>query len=215
MAGVVHPRNRAKVIVFEGTDGSGKSTMARSVADVLGGGYVSYPTDKYVILRNYLRGDVSLSARAAFHTFLADILNDQDALVGAKNEYIIVDRYVLSTIAYEINGGYDYETRKRIVELSGVIRPDAVVFLDTPIDVCIKRINHRTKSGGTKERYDAKQYLDIVHNNFVKLYDDKFLTPNWIRVSTDGNKSENVDAILKSLESLFAYERDINKTMKS
>jgi len=190
------------IIVIEGIDGSGKSTIAKEISSLLNGIYLRYPTQKYRILREYLGGKVSLEPRALFHTFLADILDDQKSLTSNNptNKPIIIDRYVFSTIAYEINGGYGYEDRKKIIELSKPMVPDKVIFLDVSPKICLERISHRILvKGGTFEKYEKLKYLNRIRDNFRMLYDERFLTPNWFRIESHDELSETVSAVYKKI----------------
>lgn len=187
------------IIAFEGIDGSGKSTIAKRIASLLNGIYLSYPTKKYKILERYLRGEVDIEPKALFHTFLADILNDQKSLISDKP--VIIDRYVLSTIAYEINGGYTYDERKDIIKLSKPIIPDKIVFLNVDPKVCIKRIEHRVlANGGTFEKYDELKYLNEIKDGFKKLFDERFLTKNWIEIKGKEEFSETVLSIYEKIK---------------
>lgn len=176
------------IVVFEGIDGSGKTTICKEMLRYFNAKYICHPTEKYKILRDYLLKKIKLSPKAAFHTFLADILDNQDNITG---NLVFIDRYVFSTIAYEIKDGYSYDEAKQIVTLSKPITPDMVVLIDAEPEKCIERIEYRAHR--QKEKYDNLEYLKTVRRNFLKLYSERFLTTNWHILKNNGKLEEAIE----------------------
>ncbi len=119
------------LIVFEGIDGSGKETQINFLKQKFGFAHFKYPTRNFGILNDYLEKKVKLSSKSLFHLFLADIADEQEKISDSqsKNKITILDRYVFSTIAYEVDG-INYGNAKKIVEASNFIKPDLVIYLD-------------------------------------------------------------------------------------
>ncbi len=168
------------LIVFEGIDGCGKDTQIKLLKEKLGAIVFKYPTQTNKVLNDYLAKKISPDPKALFLTFLSDIAEDQKNVRNAlaSNKTVILDRYVFSTIAYEIDG-IDYPRGKRIVESIGFLKPDLVILLD----IDSKTSQERKRKQKELDRYEENsQYLDKVRANFIRLYEDRFLTPNWQRI---------------------------------
>ena len=174
------------IIVIEGLDGAGKGTQIELLKNKFSDlPAFKYPTGNYSMLNDYLEKKVSIDPKSLFLLFLADIAGDQEKVAEASKRYkhIVLDRYVFSTIAYEC-GGIDYADGKKIVEGVGYQKPDLVILLD--IDG--KMAQERKKKQKDLDRYEENvKYLDEVRANFLKLYEERFLTPNWYKI--DARKS--------------------------
>lgn len=171
------------IIVFEGIDGVGKSTQIELLKKKFDCDVFVYPTRKFSILRDYLDKKIQIDPKSLFLLFLSDIAEDQTNLKKSKSKIVILDRYVFSTIAYEL-GSIPFEKRKKIVESMGFIVPDFVFLLDTSPDLSKKR----KKDQKQLDRYEEKvEFLKAVRNNFKKLEEERFLTGSWHRIdaSTD------------------------------
>jgi dTMP kinase len=173
------------LIVFEGIDGCGKETqiaLLRKAMEEKGRScaVIKYPTRSYQMLNDFLEKKVSIAPKALFLLFLADIAEDQERVRKAVegNDLVILDRYVFSTISYEVDS-IDYERGKSIVGSVGYVRPDSVILLD--IDG--KTSQERKSKQKELDRYEEDMaYLDKVRSNFLKLHEERFLTPNWHKV---------------------------------
>lgn len=190
------------LVVFEGIDGSGKETQIRLLKDKLSAAgrrvaVIKYPTRHYQMLNDFLEKKVSIEPKALFLLFLADIAEDQKNVRRAmeENDVVILDRYVFSTISYEVDG-IDYDRGKTIVHSAGYIIPDLVVLLD--IDGRISQ--ERKKRQKELDRYEENMaYLDRVRANFLKLHEQRFLTPNWHRIDA----RSGVESVHSEIMKLF------------
>lgn len=187
------------LIVFEGLDGSGKSSQIELLKKEFDCIVFKFPTKNFSILNDYLEKKVELDSKSLFLLFLADIANELQNLSKVisknKNKIIILDRYVFSTIAYEING-IDYERAKTIIDKIGFIRPDKVILLDLPSSISYER----KKKQKELDRYEENvQYLEKVRLNFLKLEKDRFLTSNWHKIDATKSISDIHQKIMELL----------------
>lgn len=188
---------RGKFIVFEGIDGSGKSTHAVLLKERLEKeGYRVFltrePTDGEagVLLRRLLTGKADLPEQAIAGLFMTDrldhILNAKTGILQhlEKGEIVLCDRYYFSSFAY--NGSY--APMEWVIELNRLamekLRPDLTLFLDIRPESFLSRIESR----GTTERYEKAEILRQVRENYFKAF--SLLPDEKVRVVDNGRALE-------------------------
>lgn len=155
-----------KLIVIEGTDGSGKSTQFRLLTDRLESEQVKfqklvfpqYSEPSSALIRMYLGGefgkspsDVNAYAASAFYS--VDRYASYRKVWGKwykEGGLVVSDRYTTSNAVHQaskepedkredfLNWLYDFEYDKL-----GLPRPDLVIYLDVPTDFTAKMLRHR------------------------------------------------------------------------
>ncbi|MBD3210592.1 dTMP kinase [Candidatus Micrarchaeota archaeon] len=186
------------LVVLEGIDGTGKNTQIELLKKKLDCVIFKYPTSKYEMLNDYLEKKSSPDPKALFLLFLADIADGQENVKKALEEEktVILDRYVFSTISYEVNG-IDFENGKKIVGSVGYLKPDMVLLLDIDAETSQERKSRQKEL----DRYEENSaYLENVRANFLRLHEERFLTPNWHRI--DATKS--IDAVHEEIMRLLS-----------
>lgn len=170
-------RTNNKLIVFEGIDGSGKSTHLQRAADWIH--ERGYPV---VIQREPTEGpfgrklrDSALNGRLSpqeeTDLFIRDRLwNARENIEPAlrQGETVLLDRYYFSTIAYQSARGLDPEEIRRKNEAFAP-RPDLVLLFDLDPEIALDRI--REKRGESPNLFEKLEYLRQVRENFLKLSD--------------------------------------------
>lgn len=167
---------RGRFIVFEGIDGSGKSTAARRVAAHLQGEGVNVfltqePTDTPA--GKAVRAAIDEDADPVSTTllFLADRI--QHCLVLeerlARGQTVVCDRFLHSTLAYQ---AVTLEGRMRdpMQWLRGLhehvsLRPDHVVLLDLPAKAAVERVAGR----GERDPFEKAEFLERVRGNYLHM----------------------------------------------
>ena len=172
--------SKGKFIVFEGIDGSGKSTHAVLLKERLEKeGYRVFLTcepsegEAGKLLRRCLTGKADLPEQAIAGLFMTDridhVLNPETGLLKhiSDGEIVLCDRYYFSSFAY--NGLYapiDW-----VIEINRVarenLRPDLTVFLDIRPEGFLSRIEDR----GSTERYEKVEVLSRVRENYFKAFE--------------------------------------------
>jgi dTMP kinase len=185
------------LIVFEGIDGCGKETQIKLLREKMPDSVVfKYPTKSFQMLNDYLERKLELSSKSLFLLFLSDIANEQELVRVAldSGKTVILDRYVFSTISYEL-ADIHFPQAKKIVEGLGFIKPDKVLLLDIPPEVSQERKKKQKKL----DRYEEnREYLSRVRGNFIRLEEERFLTPNWHKLDA-GRSVEAVHADIMKL----------------
>jgi dTMP kinase len=136
---------RGAFIVFEGIDGSGKSTQARLLAARLQDAGVpvhqtAEPTNGPVgtLIRNGFNRRVDLDDRVIASLFVADrldhITNAHDGMLGIveRGTTVLCDRYHLSSQAYQASDvGSDWIASSNSISTE-LMLPDLTIYLDAP-----------------------------------------------------------------------------------
>ena len=206
-------KNRGKFIVFEGTDGSGKSTQMKMLASYLNEmGARCYsthePTDSPfgALLRNCLTGRVDADERAIAALFAADrldhILNNVNGLKKKLEEgvNVLCDRYYLSSFAY--NGGF--VPLEWVIELNRpareALKPDLTVFLYLDAEDSMERVMGR----GETERYETVERQKKIRKNYLDLI-ARFPDENVATVVSEADKRDTQEKIRKAVNGLFGW----------
>lgn len=169
------------LIVFEGIDGSGKSTQAEILLERLqeedfDAVYFREPSKgKWgrKIKKKALHPD-SLSPEEELALFQKDRReNVEKNLKPAlkKKRIVILDRYYYSTIAYQGAKGIDEKLIRRMNE-EFVVEPDLVFIFDIDPKKGLERIENRKKKDRLFERED---YLVKVREIFRSFKGEKFV----------------------------------------
>ena len=169
-----------KFIVFEGIDGSGKSSHAVLLKERLEKeGYRVFltqePSDGEAgkLLRRCLTGQSDLPEQAIAGLFMTDridhVLNPETGLLKhlQTGEIVLCDRYYFSSFAY--NGMY--APMEWVIEINRIarehLRPDLTLFLDIRPETFLSR----TEGRGATERYEKVEVLKKVRENYFKAFD--------------------------------------------
>lgn len=140
--------NSAKLICFEGPDGSGKSTQARALAKAISGIYTRQPggTPLGSVVRELLLDpDRQVSARAEALLMAADRAQHVDEMIRPTLEsgtHVVCDRFIGSSIAYQGFGrelGADAVEALSLFAVNGVTA-DLVILLDVDPAVSEQRM---------------------------------------------------------------------------
>lgn len=197
------------LIVFEGIDGTGKSTHCRLLADYLLAREIPVlklfePTKgpwgmKIRKLLTEGRGEVSREEELAW--FINDRKEDVEKNIQPaldQNKVIILDRYYYSTAAYQGALGLDPE---RICRENEAFAPKAdLVFLFTASpEQCLQRIE---ASREEKSAFERLEYLQKVQEIF-----DSFSDPIIRRIDTVPPPEEVHVKLRTEVDGLLALER--------
>ncbi len=186
-------------IVFEGIDGTGKSTQVQMLAAALqkkGHEVITSkePTDGPYGKR--LRDSAEtgrLSPQDELDLFHLDRKEHVTELINPALERgatIILDRYYFSTMAYQGIRGFDPQEIRQINEAFAP-QPHHVFILEVPIDTALTRIGGRD---GQANEFEQREFLEKCHEIFAALPDD-FIT----RIDASQSPEEVHAAILAKL----------------
>lgn len=163
---------RGKLIVVEGIDGAGKTTIAKYLANTL-----------------ICKGFKAIYTREPYHPQIIKLLENKGKELGAIMEalllaadrylhiqevikphlevgyYVICDRYYYSSLAYQTARGADINWIRTINFF--IIRPDVSIYLDVNPEVGLSRLS---KNSERRLRYlEDIELLRKVRSNYLNL----------------------------------------------
>lgn len=76
---------------------------------------------------------------------------------------ILLDRYVFSTYAYQSLHGNSQLIKMCCNYILSLLQPDMCIFIGTPIETCIERLNNKTKDN-FELKHTTTDYIQIIKN---------------------------------------------------
>jgi dTMP kinase len=175
--------SRGILIVLEGIDGAGKSTLQRGLAKLWRGRGLSVvlarePSDAA------LASSAERAARRPMEAALYFTLDRARSSAGieralAKGQIVLQDRSFYSTLAYQ-GSELTPEWREWLAALQRGIAPEParVLWLDLPVPVALARLPGR---GGRRSSFEVGRALRRVRGEYARLA----RPPRWIRLRAD------------------------------
>ena len=206
--------NRGKFIVFEGVDGSGKTTISRMLQDKmeqmnLAIHHTCEPTRNPVggLIRKIITKQVSTNEQTIGALFLADRLDHiQHPDYGMlqyleKGEHVISDRYYYSSYAYHV----PHLTMDWVINANKLcadfLRPDLVLFLDIPVEETLRRISDNRDSN---DLFETEERLTQVRNNYQEAIKREGTKDNVQVVDATGTIEEVFASVWKKVSDLLS-----------
>lgn len=192
---------RGKFIVFEGTDGCGKTThterLRRRIIAETGTNciYEKEPDSRDIvgaIIRSALYGSVRILPESMAYLHVADRLEHIAYMLPLLEAgvNIICDRYYLSNMAYNTTERlpmeYIYELNRPCIE---ALKPDATVFLEVPPEVTLAR---RSAERTDAEIYDACERQIRIRENYEEAL--RLLAPHEKIIRIDASRDRDTVA---------------------
>lgn len=175
-----------KLIAFEGIDGSGKTLQAKLLQK-------SIP-ERFSILmlrEPWRRIDVSnMTNMERYEFYCKDRKENLDENIRpnlGKFDFIIMDRYYYSTVAYQWTQQSDISWQRVFKEQREIsVEPDLVFILDVSLDRAIDRITYRDNKSPdrraiedmsrAKRNYETMHFQNVIHIDANRAMDVVFDT---------------------------------------
>lgn len=199
-----------KLIVFEGTDGAGKTTMIAKTVDCLARRYgedriltEKQPTDlsrKTRLFQKmmYCSGHDEINYRAVQLLTLSDrVQHNHEVIVPAlkAGKIVICDRYLYTSAANMLARGYRSE--KWFFEACReIVRPDAIFLAYAPPDLAIRRIRSRAEEC---RRHLDEDLLKKVAAEFWTMKDEE----GFCVLDTGGDAEAAFSRVKDKLDEVF------------
>jgi len=195
-------------ITFEGIDGSGKSTVARMVAEETGYILTAEPTDGPLgmeLREASERGDGCI-VEALLFTADRYVHTEQIKKWLNDGKGVISDRYLHSTVAYQLAeieqkeekegkhwiGGDRRQMWKEWLIGIGTpasIKPDLTLLIDVDVETGLARARER----GRLSSFEKVELLKLVRRNYLELAEDG----RWNIAVIDG--TQGIDDVVKAV----------------
>lgn len=172
--------NKGRFIVFEGIDGSGKSTQISLLKEHIEEHAINCvvtrePSDGPVgtLLRQFLSGRIDGDESTIAALFAADRLdhlnNPVNGLCQKLQDGIAVlsDRYLLSNYAYQsVRVPLDWVMKTNSLAAE-TLKPDCHIFIDIDPDIALERM---TKGRYQIDLFESKERLTEVRRRYFELF---------------------------------------------
>jgi len=182
----VKPLEKGIFIVFEGIDGSGKTTQAKRLVDAfllhgIDAVFTREPTDgewgkKIRTIAARGREHVSLEEELDwFHKDREEHVRNEVLPALAAGKVVVCDRYYYSTMAYQGALGADpAEIRRMNEEKHRFPKPDLVIIIEVEPWQGLERIE-KGRAGGANAGYEKSDFLKKVKEIFDGLRDGNIM----------------------------------------
>ncbi|GEM_PF-2531191 len=153
----------AEFIVFEGLDGTGKSTLSQKYCDYLNAKGVAavrvttgYPAIDTAI--SSLKNDGNYNVTSHFLLAISNSIMCYKSIIEpllCEGKVVIVDRYFPTTIAYNVASGMDYSWAKNVSSV--VPLPDRIIYCSCELETQLSRKQNKIDSIETGFSYDSNK----------------------------------------------------------
>ncbi|WP_186381054.1 dTMP kinase [Paenibacillus xylanexedens] len=197
-----------KIIAFEGLDASGKATQTKMLVEGLRGRGFSVVSESFPryeepigkLIQSWLKGEVNLTPEAAHMLYEADRQDFMQALEQYEDagfDYLIIDRYTLSNLAFGMARGIDLGWLSSLQEQ--VRKPDTTIILDVaPYESFNRRPERRDRNEtDAKLLHRSRGAYDFLSRNAADH-------PNLVLLDASGTKQDVHEAILELIDLGFA-----------
>ncbi|MGM9531338.1 dTMP kinase [Intestinibacter sp.] len=220
---------KGKLIIIEGSDGSGKATQTKKLYDRLEKNnynikkieFPNYNSESSALVKMYLRGDFGKHAEDV-DPYVCSTFFAVDRYASFKTEWeefyndggiIICDRYTTSNMIHQASK-MKVEERDKYLDwlndlefnLYKIPKPDCVIFLDVPVEMSQKLMKDRNnKITGESEKDIHESDFDYLKKSYenslyiAKKYD-------WQRINCI--KDDNMRTIDDIHEEIYSIVED-------
>lgn len=216
-------KSAGKFIVFEGADGSGKTTQAKLLFSYLKSKkiptvYVSFPRYKEsmwgAMVRRYLDGDFG-----KLDGYLASMLYAGDRFSAAgqirkwigEGKIVVCDRYVASSVAHQGGKIKSQSQKSKFIEWlenleyveNGIPKEDLVIFLDMPLEFSLKLMKGRKLDIHEADKNHLKNAI-AIYESFAKK------KKHWITIKpVEGGKLSSVEEVHEKILVVLKKKKNI------
>lgn len=201
-----------KFIVFEGIDGSGKTTLSKMLKDDLSTGgktvhWTCEPTHNVIgkMIRSVLTHQLEMNEQSIAALYLADrmdhIQNPEYGMLHQlqAGDHVISDRYYLSSYAYHVpHVSLDWVVDANSIAAE-ILRPDVIFFIDIDVPTSMDRIS---RFRNNVDLFENEERITLVHQNYFKAIEKIKDQENIVIIDGRPPLEEVYAAVLKEANAL-------------
>lgn len=198
------PLQDGKLIVFEGIDGTGKSTHIRLLKEYLEARGITVMTSFEptrgawgMRVRQAALSGSRLSIEEEIDCLLRDRREHVETLIMPalkRGEWVLLDRYYLSMMAYQGATGADVQHIRELNEAFAPV-PDVAFWLDIPVELSMQRIAAR---GQGTDAFEKRSFQEAV----ARIYAEMQL-PFLHRIDAAGTAEQTQAAIRAVIQGVY------------
>ena len=202
--------SRPLFIVFDGMDGTGKTTQMKLLASRLEAAGIpvvltAEPTDSEDgrRLRRALGGKEPASNSRLAALFLLDRIghNEEIARYLAEGKTVLCDRYYYSSLAYQgVGDAFDWVADMNL-RCPDIRHPDGCIVLDMDPTVSMARI-HAGRDAEALEIYETVEKQQKIRERFARTLAHVEATDTVITVNADGTPDEVADRVREAYNTI-------------
>ncbi|MGN1479708.1 MAG: dTMP kinase [Acutalibacteraceae bacterium] len=217
---------KGKLIVIEGLDGSGKSTQIELLKDFILSNNISvrkiklpdYESDSSVLVRMYLNGDFGKQAQDV-NAYAASSFYAVDRFANYKLKWkddydsgkiILADRYTTSNAYHQATKLPESEWKHYFNWLEdfeyiklGLPKPDAVIYLDMPIDISQAMMSGRYSGDESKKDIHEADTEYLHQCRKAALAAAKEMKWHYINCAADEHTPRSIGSINEEIKKLI------------
>lgn len=204
------PLKKPLFVVFEGIDGSGKSTACAETERVLLERNepclrLAEPTKGVhgAKIRSLLSQPLKPDPDVMLELFVKDREEDVACNIGpALNEgrIVLIDRYFYSNAAYQGASGIPYTRILKVNARYGFPVPDRVYLFDIDPAAALARVNSRNDQSGTEsDAFEKEPFLRDVRELYLKMADERFVV-----IDASAPREKILSLVIDDLERNFS-----------
>ncbi|WP_243342951.1 dTMP kinase [Anaerococcus sp. AGMB09787] len=205
---------KGKFIVFEGPDGSGKTTVLAKVKERLREERIDFidfrepgGTDISEKIRDIIidKANSSMTARCEallFAASRAQLVEEKIRPALEEGKLVLSDRFVLSSLCYQgVGRGLGVDEIRAINDFAtGSIEPDLTIFFDIDYKTALIRKRENFEADRLEsEDFDFHKKIFDAYNSIAETYKDKIKKID-ATLSVDEVRDQAIDLIYRLLE---------------
>ncbi|MEK9165651.1 MAG: hypothetical protein AAB525_02220 [Patescibacteria group bacterium] len=183
------------LIVFEGIDGVGKTTLAKLTAEKLGAVYYKTPPEPYNS-RRAIADELPPDLRFSFYLESMFYTSREVEQLLEQGKSVVADRWIWSTLAYHF--ALDKNIQKRWFGFDWPIcKPDLSLLIFLQDRTCwLERLRSRNQISSSSDLWleEKIDLLEQINNLFRQI------NPNFILFDSSGTAEDNVKKIITIID---------------
>ncbi len=174
--------------IFEGVDGSGKTTLSKIFAERMGGVYYKGLPKILRPYKNFVDKNLPAFLRYAFYT-LGNKISYKEIAKLLKNTDVIVDQFIYCTIAF-----HTVSMGKKLRVPAIPLSPDKIIYLNTE---SWNEIDARLDKRGGRKKLEELDYLKEVDGIYQEVFSDM---KNVIFFSNSKTIEESIEKLMTAIK---------------